>query len=219
MSRKLGLGWIAFLSIFSLLVLNAAWVTAGLVLASVKSFIWLGVGLVVYWAVNRFLFATPKILKTGSHELDHALVCCLFLKKVTEFNVREDSGEIYHVRGGIVSSTFISLAPYCLPLFSYVLLVFKPFIDAEFVWLADLMIGVVTAFHFHCFREQTHMGQSDITQFGSRWMPLWFIYAFRFFNLMVILRSLLPGLNVFKAYIAIFEDFISLMRTIIMSIF
>lgn len=211
----MGFGWMVFLTIFSLLVLNAAWVTLGVALSAMKSLMCLGIGLVVYWTVNRFLFSTPEILKTASHELDHAVVCCLLLKKVTEFNVRERTGEIYHVGGGMVSTVFISLAPYCLPLFSYVLLVLRVCFVADFVWVVDVLIGVVTAFYLHCFHEQTHLGQTDISRFGNRVMPLWFVYAFRFFNLVVILRSLMPGVNVFKAYYAIFADFFSFCKMLI----
>jgi NHS family xanthosine MFS transporter len=71
-----------------------------------------------------------------------------------------------HSGGLRFGTVFISLAPYCLPLFTYPLLFLRELGATNSLYIFDIMIGVVTAFHIGCFRRQIGLHQTDITGVG-----------------------------------------------------
>lgn len=215
-SRKLyDIGWIVVLSILSPIIVWELVLTLRLAVPSYRSFLWTLAGISVYFLVNRFIHRTPDFIKTFSHELNHAVVCCIFFKKVTTFNVRERSGEIYHIVGGGIITPFISLAPYCFPFLVYVLLMIRVCLASDMVWIFDIIIGFVLAFYIHCFKDDTRRNQTDINRFGNLVFPYWFIHFFRVLNAVVVIKSLLPHTNVFKAFLSMFTDAVMIIKTLL----
>ena len=93
---------------------------------------------------------------------------------------------------------FVDLAPYCLPIYTYVLLFIRSITTGQFLWCIDTMIGISLAFHISCFKKQIGSYQSDINK-----RPLYFSYTYiataLLFNACVFLVSFWNTKNVFTA--------------------
>lgn len=133
-----------------------------------------------------------------THELTHTVVSLLTFRKMSNFQAGERSGEI-HTSGGSLSSIFVSLAPYCLPIYSYFLMMLRPIISTEGLWIYDILLGVTLAFHASCFASDTRNYQPDINQY-----PFFFSYSFittaLLFNLNSTLVSFWSSKNIFTAW-------------------
>jgi hypothetical protein len=203
-----GVLWWLFLALFSPLVVVGVANTVFVATASYKVYIWPMVGVTTFLIVNRlFLKGTDDTIRTFSHELNPAVVSLMLFKKVHSFHVESDHGVVYHTAGGKLSTVLISLAPYTLPFFSYVLLIERAAMLPHLYWIADMLIGITIGFYISVFRQDIRPDQTDISQYRHRVFPYWFIFTFIIFNLTVILNSLLPQMNVFKAFANIFIDY------------
>lgn len=156
---------------------------------------YVGIGMLVYWGIF-FLKVFQKNLewlRTFSHELSHTIVGMLFLRKIHSFNAGEGSGEMVHSGGLRFGDIFISLAPYCLPIFTWMLLLLRELSAARSIYIFDILIGITIAFHIDCFRTQIGNYQTDIKNQGYTRSYL-FIIAMWFINLTIILESIRRGL-------------------------
>ena len=93
---------------------------------------------------------------------------------------------------------FVSLAPYCLPIYTYFFLFFRMLIVTEGRWIYDIIIGTTIAFHAFCFKSQTSQQQPDIHQFPLTFSYL-YITAALLFNINTILVSYWSSKNIFTA--------------------
>lgn len=203
-----GIWWWLFLALFSPLV------AVGLVHAVIAavgfpiSYLWLAVGVVAFLLFNRLLIkGKDDFIRTFSHETNHAVASLLMFKKVHSFHAGTDSGVVYHTAGGRLSTVVIALAPYCLPLFSYALLLVRAVMLPQYFWIADILIGVTIGFYISVFRQQTGSHQVDIQQFNMRLFPYWYIVTFLAFNATIIVVSLMPDKNVVLAFADTFVDY------------
>ena len=102
-----------------------------------------------------------------THELTHTLTALLFLKKINEFVVRErDCYVNYKVGRYGVGYTTITLSPYCLPIYTFMILPFRFTGEASYMVIFDVMIAFTYSFHIHSFIKQTRFYQSDISNCG-----------------------------------------------------
>ena len=101
--------------------------------------------------------------------------------------------------GGLRFGTiFISLAPYCLPLFTFPLLFLRELSATNSLYIFDIIIGLTLAFHIGCFRSQIGRHQTDITSVGV-FKSYLFIFAMWVVNLTIILMSTRMGvIDAFK---------------------
>ena len=60
----------------------------------------------------------------------------------------------------------ITLSPYCIPIYTFMLFPFRFAGDNEFMIVFDFLIGLTYAFHIHSFIKQTRYTQSDIKGCG-----------------------------------------------------
>lgn len=168
------------------------------VLSQLELYKWAFGGTVAAIAMGRFFDKNLSWLETFSHELTHIIVALFFFRKVHSFHAGEDSGVVY--TSGTNRSTLIPmvLAPYCLPIFTYVLLAFRSLISVHGMWIFDIFVGGSLAFHIHCFWRQTGSYQPDINQY-----PLFFsylyIYVARLVNVCIITVAFFPHYNVFTS--------------------
>lgn len=168
------------------------------VLSQLELYMWLVAGMFIALVLGHYLNKNLNWLKTFSHELTHTLIALLFFKKVHSFHAEEEDGVVLTCgttkKGGIS----IALAPYCLPIFTYFLLAIRILIEANRIWIFDLIIGISLAFHISCFKHQTTPLQPDINQY-----PLFFsytyIYVARVINFCIILVAFFPKCNVFTS--------------------
>jgi hypothetical protein len=182
--------------------------------------LWAQLGLYKWCAVGAlgFLLLRPIVGKnitwfeTFSHELTHAIVSLLFLRKIHGFHVEGSTGAVSTSGSNHYGFVPIALAPYCLPIFTYCLLSFRCLLVADSVWILDILIGVTLAFHIGCFKHQIGNHQTDINQF---WLPFSYAYIVTAWvvNICIILVAFVPGYNVYTSlwrYLtALFHGFIA----------
>ena len=102
-----------------------------------------------------------------THELTHTLAVVALFGKISEFVVRGYECYVrYRVNRWGIGELSISLAPYCIPIYTFMLFPFRLAGDADYMILFDALIGLSYAFHVHTFIKQTHTYQSDITSSG-----------------------------------------------------
>ncbi len=159
---------------------------------------WAACGALAYVIVQHFATKNLHWIETFSHELTHILVAMIFLRKVHSFKANEADGLVTtsgtHTYGLIPQA----LAPYCLPIFTYMLLALRCLVQPEGLWIFDILVGSTIAFHVLCFVRQTGNHQTDINQY-----PLYFSYLYivtmQLVNLCIILVAFFPDYNVFTS--------------------
>lgn len=203
-----GILWWLFLALFSPLVAVGAFHVVTEALDSYQSYLWFAVGILLFVIFDRFIIrGKDDTIRIFSHELNHAVVSLMLFKKVHSFHVEQSGGVVYHTSGGRLPSVLINLAPYCLPLFSYVFLIARGAMKPTLFWVVDILIGITIGFYVSVFRQQTRSYQPDISQYRHRLFPYWYIFTFLLFNASIIIYSLLPGKNVFMAFADIFVGY------------
>jgi hypothetical protein len=156
---------------------------------------WFGVGMGAYILLKLLPFSKKNegFIQTFSHELTHAVVGLMFGQKIHSFTATNGKGgEIYH-SGNRFGGIFISLAPYCFPIFTYAFLLLRIIGASKQLMWFDIFIGFTLAFHIVCFATQTRNYQTDIQQHGYLKSYL-FIAFFLLFNATIILLSISKGI-------------------------
>ena len=100
-----------------------------------------------------------------THELTHTLVALLFLRKIYEFVVRGKECYVLYQRPRI-GYLPITLSPYCIPIYTFMILPFRFVGDNHFMIIFDMLIAFTYAFHIHSFIRHTRFTQSDIENCG-----------------------------------------------------
>ena len=160
---------------------------------------YVGMGMAGYFVITLIGVFRKNLewMRTFSHELTHTVVGMMFLRKIHSFEAGVGSGVMSHSGGLRFGTIPISLAPYCLPIFTYLLLFLRVLGDQSSLYIFDIMIGVTLAFHIGCFRSQIGLHQTDITGVGVFRSAL-FIVTMWIVNLSVLLLSIRYG--VFEAF-------------------
>lgn len=181
------------------------WAAIKAVFASLGVYKWFFIGLGAFFVLRiiPFLGRNSKVLETASHELTHMFMCLLFFKRVQSLKVSaEGSGEVWHSGNGL-GHLFIALAPYSLPIFTFIVLIFSIWGSAESMHVYHLLIGFTLAFHIVCFATQTSLRQTDITSQGVVRSFL-YITLFLMFNLAIVLLSVKMGFT--DAIVSVCKD-------------
>ena len=100
-----------------------------------------------------------------THELTHTLVAVLFFAKIREFVVKDHECYVCY-KAGPIGYVPITLSPYCIPIYTFMLLPFRFFGDSHYMVVFDILIAFTYAFHIHSFVRQTSGEQSDIEGCG-----------------------------------------------------
>lgn len=100
-----------------------------------------------------------------THELTHTLVAVLFFAKIREFVVRDRECYVNY-QAGPVGYVPITLAPYCIPIYTFMLFPFRFAGDSHYMIIFDFLIAFSYAFHIHSFIKQTRFSQPDIEGCG-----------------------------------------------------
>lgn len=151
---------------------------------------------ILFALVFKLVFKDRTLfIETFSHELTHAIMAILFWRKVIAFHVEDSgSGMVYTSKQDNYTLVPVSLAPYCLPVFSYLCLAIRCIVSADSLWIIDFITGITCGFHYICFRSQLRDTQPDINQY-----PLYFSYSYIgtawLVNCCVILVSFFPSMN------------------------
>ena len=160
-----------------------------------KIYTWVAVGALFTFLLKILLKSKSRFFETFSHELTHVIVALLFGRKVHSFHVEDSgSGMIFTSGNNNYSLIPVALAPYCLPIFTYILLGFRSIVADNHLWVCDIFIGMTLCFHYYCFKSQIGNQQTDINQY-----PLSFSYSYIvtvwLINTCIILVALFPNMN------------------------
>jgi hypothetical protein len=138
-----------------------------------------------------------------THELTHTLVALLFFGKIREFVVRDRECYVSY-KSGPVGYVFITLAPYCIPIYTFMLFPFRFAGDAGYMIVFDALISFTYAFHIHSFIKQTRLSQPDLDNCGAARSV-----AFISFVHMAVLSLILaiPKGGVLKALCRVFWEY------------
>ena len=143
---------------------------AGLDWRFTGNYVGLIVGFVAYllFAVMLWAFRMRHNLDWSmkfTHELTHTLIALCFGRKIYEFVVK---GRECHVvyKPGFVGYLPITLSPYCIPIYTFMIFPFRFAGDAHYMIIFDALIAFTYAFHLHSFIKQTRLTQSDIENCG-----------------------------------------------------
>lgn len=158
---------------------------------------WVVVGFVAYSIFHKYVSFNLEWLETDSHEKIHGIVGWLFGRRIHSAHSEEGSGCIY-TSGNSFWSRWgmlpMSLAPYCLPLWTYSILWLRPFIGNRGLWIFDILVGTTLAFHYFCFKSQTKSNQPDINQYPLSFSYT-YIYLARIINGLIIIVMFFPQSN------------------------
>lgn len=100
-----------------------------------------------------------------THELTHTLVAVFFFAKIREFVVKDRECYVNY-KAGPIGYVPITLAPYCIPIYTFMLFPFRFAGDSHFMIIFDALIAFTYAFHVHSFIKQTRYTQTDIEGCG-----------------------------------------------------
>ena len=102
-----------------------------------------------------------------THELTHTLIALLFFKKINEFVVKGRECYVnYKVGKYGIGYTPITLSPYCIPIYTFMIFPFRFAGDNNYMIFFDALIAFSYAFHIHAFIKQTRFTQQDIENCG-----------------------------------------------------
>ena len=100
-----------------------------------------------------------------THELTHTLVAVLFFAKIREFVVKDRECYVNY-KAGPIGYVPITLSPYCIPIYTFMLFPFRFAGDSHYMIIFDVLIAFTYAFHLHAFIKQTRFSQPDIEGCG-----------------------------------------------------
>lgn len=118
-----------------------------------------------------FFLVSPKIRHNlnwfmhFTHELTHTLMALLFFRRIEEFLVSRRDCHVKYQKSRI-GYVPITLAPYCIPIYIFMLFPFRYFGAPQYMFAFDVMVAFTYAFHVHSFIKYTRYTQSDIEGCG-----------------------------------------------------
>ena len=155
--------------------------------------------LVIGFAAFFIFYLIPRVrhntrwMMSFTHEFTHLIFAGLFFRKIHRFNVDDKDSHVYFSNGWFGYMP-ITLSPYCIPIFTLVLVPWR-FTTGNAVFLPaiDILIGMTYAFHV-CWVRQIRLHQTDITGPGTV-RSLLFIALFQIINLCLVVLTPSSGVQ------------------------
>ena len=138
-----------------------------------------------------------------THELTHTLGALLFFARIKEFVVKDRDCYVSY-KSGPVGYVPITLAPYCIPIYTFMLFPFRFVGDAGYMIVFDALIAFTYAFHVHSFLKQTRFSQPDIENCGTGRSTAFILFV-HFAVMSLILAT--PKGGVLKAFARVFFEY------------
>lgn len=154
---------------------------------------WLLIGVAAYIIITFIPAFSQNLdwMQTFSHERSHTVAAILMFHKIHDFRAGINEGVMFH--SGRFGSTFITLAPYTMLLFTFPFLLFRVMGQNAFIYIVDMLIGFTLAFHVNCFWKQTRLYQTDIKNVGYA-KSFMYIAVWHLFNGSLIILSVRKGI-------------------------
>ncbi len=122
-----------------------------------------------------FLWLKRKhFYSTFEHELTHLIVGLLFFKKPAYFTATDGEGGVTGMYG---NNFIITLAPYFLPTFVYLLLPLYLVLDHRYYQYYFAVLGVLTSYHVFSTWQEFGFHQTDITKSGKTFSCIFLTFA------------------------------------------
>lgn len=130
-------------------------------------YLYVGAGLfVVAYIVPRFRYNTQWWMRF-THELTHTLMAIAFMRKIKRFIVKDNECYVsFSTNRFNIGRDAITLSPYCLPIFTLIILPYRYMGQMGFMPAFDVLLGYTFMFHLITFMKQTRPWQSDIRSVG-----------------------------------------------------
>lgn len=160
-----------------------------------KNYAWLFAGILISVLLRAVIRSKSSFLETFSHELTHVFFAKLLGRKVHSFYAEDSgTGNIYTSGDNKFLLIPVALAPYCFPIFTYALLLFRCIVGVSYLWICDLVIGMTICFHYYCFKAQIGNHQTDINQYPLSFSYYYIVTAW-IINISIILMAVNPDMN------------------------
>lgn len=174
---------------------------------------WAAAGCIGYYYLRRWM-KNVRILEAFSHEFTHMIVALIFRRRIHSFECKSDgSGLIYTSGNNKLGYFLMTLAPYCFPVLTYLLMVIRPLLRLDGLRIFDVFVGMTIAFHFYCFKKQTSINQPDIQEYPPMFSIL-FIAVTTLMNICIIWVAFLPDYPLFtsiwRMICAVWHNFIAI---------
>lgn len=154
--------WSPILILFALYLVHVGDDIIAFFLNNLDLYKWFIAGFVIMSMVEILYKKSFSLLKGLTHEFAHTLVSWMFFRHVDSFHTNDDeSGTVYH-RNGWIGDIFISLAPYCFPYITYLIMALSLLGSEENLEVFKFMVGVSFGFHVTTGLDQTFRYQTDI---------------------------------------------------------
>lgn len=187
----------------------------GLIYSEFSDYLWFFAGAAIYFAANhlKWFNQNTKWMRTFTHELTHTIVGIFFLRKIHSFNASNNEGAVVH-SGGNFGSLFITLAPYCLPIYTFGFALVRLLGAEETLFVFDIFMGFTLAFHLNCYAIETRPIQTDLKKSGYVRSAL-FIPSALFLNITLIVCTIHSNLiqaikDVFVSYWEYITDWVKM---------
>lgn len=132
------------------------------------------IGLAVFLPFWFIWLRRSHFYSTFEHEFTHLVVGLLFFKKPAHFTATERDGGVTGMYG---NNFIITLAPYFLPTFVYLLLPLYLIIDARFTLYYFAVLGFLTGYHLLSTWQEFGFHQTDITKSGKVFSCIFLTFA------------------------------------------
>jgi hypothetical protein len=132
------------------------------------------IGFLGYIPLWFIIFRKKYFFSTFEHELTHLLVGLIFFKKPAFFTATDGEGGVTGMYG---NNFIITLAPYFLPTFTYLLLPLYLVIDHRFYQYYFLVLGLITSYHVFSTWQEFGFHQTDITKSGKVFSCIFLAFA------------------------------------------
>ncbi|MDO9576929.1 MAG: hypothetical protein Q7J16_03510 [Candidatus Cloacimonadales bacterium] len=132
------------------------------------------IGLAVFLPFWFIWLRRSHFYSTFEHEFTHLIVGLLFFKKPSHFTATESDGGVTGMYG---NNFVITLAPYFLPTFVYLLLPLYLVIDVKFYQYYFAVLGFLTAYHLLSTWQEFGFHQTDITKSGKVFSCIFLTFA------------------------------------------
>jgi len=122
------------------------------------------IGIIAALIIYYLLLKNASRLNIFEHELTHAFVAILFFRKISNFVVTRSGGSVLHSSGfgGEFGDLNITLAPYFLPTFTFIAILFRPILSSNFFPWFDIFIGFTLCYHFLSTADEIKVNWSKV---------------------------------------------------------
>ena len=164
----------------------------------------MGIYIILYGIKSKNLQHNLKWFQVFSHELTHVIFSILTFNKIYGFNATSHAGGYVAYQGR--TNMFILLSPYCIPIFTLILVIIAAVFELQQNPYMIGALGFTYIFHIQTFVGQTRGFQPDLREYGLITSYV-FIILINLLMTGMIIGSITNGLGAFKGFTLVAWEF------------